>query len=203
MIFIRSVPSRKFGNYRNYRSQLRSDFQNRCAYCLTHEYFLGSDANFVIDHRKPINGKFSRPELENDYANLYWTCNECNQNKADNWPSEEERLEGFDWIDPCDEEGDHDLHWLISSNGSIQWITTIGEYTVKKLMLHRRDWLRRHWARLSVWQDMQISLVDILATKDLQDELREVIELQLIALKDLISPPVFDRPRKRSKTVDG
>lgn len=93
MIFVRSVPKRLYRNYRSYRVLLRSDFRYHYAYCLTQEAFLGGEVNFAIEHYHPRNGPYARPDLENVYANLYWTCSECNGNKADQWSS------------PCEEVG--------------------------------------------------------------------------------------------------
>lgn len=95
MIFRRSVPPRNYRDYTRYRKLLRADFQYRCAYCLTQEHPLGGEANFSIDHHRPRRGHYARPDLENVYTNLYWTCRECNENKADHWTSPEEEAQGF------------------------------------------------------------------------------------------------------------
>ena len=196
MIFVRSIPIRRYRNYRSYRALLRSDFRYRCAYCLTQEAYVGGDANFAIDHYHPRNGTAARPDLENEYANLYWTCSECNGNKADQWPSSTEEAAGQRWLDPCKAEDDHELHWHILPDGQVRWLTSAGEYTVKKLMLHRRDWLKRHWSKLYEWQQMRTTLADALASKDVLPEVRQTIEQQLAMLDDLLEPPIFSRPRR-------
>lgn len=71
MIFRRSLDVPALRDYRAYRDPyLRPDFQYRCAYCLTHEfYFLQGDGG-EIDHHRPLNAEgrdFSC--LRNDYAN--------------------------------------------------------------------------------------------------------------------------------------
>ncbi len=196
MHFVRSVPKRTYRNYRSYRALLRADFRYRCAYCLTQEYFLGGESGFAIDHYCPRNGDYARPDLENEYTNLYWTCGECNQNKADIYPSPAEEAQGYAWLDPCEPDGDHDLHWRVSPDGAIAWLTPAGEYTIKRLMLHRRDWLKRHWRKLHEWQQMRDTLVSLLATREMADDVREAVTAQLAALGDLLEPPVFHRPRR-------
>ena len=47
MIFVRSIPKRRYSDYKRYRQRLRRDFQYRCAYYLTHERFLGGEAGCV------------------------------------------------------------------------------------------------------------------------------------------------------------
>ena len=171
MIFRRSNPRRAYRDYTRYRQRLRADFQHRCAYCLTQEHHLGGEANFSIDHHRPRRGLYARPDLENVYTNLYWTCRECNENKADRWTSPEEEARGLQWIDPCEHWGDHDLHWEISSEGTIRWLTPVGEYTIIRLRLHRRAWLKRHWQQLREWQQAHEELLQILAHKELPEEL--------------------------------
>ena len=119
MLFTRSVPKRRYRDYTRYRDLLRRDFQYRCAYCLIHEFHNGGAANFAIDHHRPMRGVYARPDLAGDYANLYWCCSECNQNKADRWPAPQQEALGFRWIDPCELWGDHDLHWQITYDGEI------------------------------------------------------------------------------------
>ena len=111
MIFRRTPDVPTLSDYRAYRdTYLRPDFQYRCAYCLTHEfYFLQGDGG-EIDHFRPLHAKdhdFSH--LKNEYSNLYWTCGQCNLEKGNHWPSDAEYAEGFRFLDPCVE--DHDDHW--------------------------------------------------------------------------------------------
>ncbi len=197
MIFTRSIPKRRYRNYSLYRSLLRTDFQHRCAYCLVHEYHNGSDANFSIDHHRPRNGMYARRDLENEYANLYWCCNECNQNKGDQWTSPQEETLGFGWLDPCESWGDHDLHWQINSDGEIAWLTSVGEYTVKKLMLHEREWLKDYWREIAKRQNLREMLMASLETREIPSMERTLIEQRLQELNRYLEPPVFHRPYRK------
>ena len=56
MIFHRSPNVPRLADYQGYRdAYLRPDFQHRCAYCLTHEfYFLGGEGG-EIDYHRPLH----------------------------------------------------------------------------------------------------------------------------------------------------
>lgn len=69
-----------------YRSLVREDFSECCAYCLLHEFLAGGASNFEIDHFRP---KSLFADLIDDYFNLYYSCHVCNQYKGAAWPSEE------------------------------------------------------------------------------------------------------------------
>src|SRR5262245_13291358 len=107
MIFTRSVLRVQYADYARYRPYLRVDFRYRSAYCLRHEGHNGGEANFCIDHHRPVRGPHGRPDLEGDYSTLYYTCCECNQNKGDTWPSAKQLAEGKRFLDPCQPEDDH------------------------------------------------------------------------------------------------
>ena len=125
MIFTRSLPPKTYRDYNAYRPFLRLDFRFRCAYCLRHEFFLGGEAGCCIDHHRPLRGPYARPDLATDYTNLYWCCRECNENKADTWPSPEEAARGWRLLDPCQPEDDHDLHLRVLTDGSLEALTPI------------------------------------------------------------------------------
>lgn len=69
---------KKKSKYSDYKQELRKDFLYSCAYCTTSEKELHKD--FQIDHYLP-QSKY--PELANDYLNLIWSCQECNNSKDD------------------------------------------------------------------------------------------------------------------------
>jgi len=197
MRFLRSIPKRRYQKYSAYRPLLRSDFQYRCAYCLTHESHLGGEANFAIDHHRPRHGAFARPDLLSMYSNLYWTCRECNENKGDTWTTSEQEAQGIRWLDPCEEWGDHDLHWHITLDGDIHWLTPIGEYTIKRLRLHQRGWLKRHWRKLHQWQQRRTLLIEMVQTREIAAEDRIYWEQQIAELDEFLEPPIFHRPPQK------
>jgi len=137
MIFERSNPPERYGDYRSYRPLLRHDFKYRCAYCRCHEYFLGGEAGCSIDHHRPVSSPYGRPDLIAEYENLYWCCRECNENKGAIWPSPNQYAQGFRFRDPCSPDDDHDLHLRILANGMLEPITNTGWFTSNRLKLWR------------------------------------------------------------------
>lgn len=123
--------------YRKAEPYLRRDFDYRCAYCVVHEQQLGGTKAFCIDHFKPR----SKGGRVNDYANLYWSCIPCNLFKHDNWPTAEQRRQGYRFADPCREQ-DYGVHFVESDVGELMPQTLCGEYHVLTLRLNRA-WLRR------------------------------------------------------------
>jgi hypothetical protein len=194
MIFHRSVPVRLLRDYTGYRQLLRKDFRFRCAYCLVQEYFVGGEAGCCIDHHRPVNGLNARPDLVSEYTNLYWCCRECNENKGDSWPSQEDYAANIRFLDPCEPEDDHELHWRILQNGMIEPLTSIGRYTVRHLKLWR-PFLQYHRALLLRLQDEIHSLEQLLDAKGLTAVRRKLIIDRLKEINRWLEPPVFDRPR--------
>ena len=194
MLFQRSIPARTYRDYTEYRALLRQDFRYRCAYCLTHEYFLGGEAGCCIDHHHPINGPHARPDLIADYSNLYWCCRECNENKSDIWPSPQEMEQGIRFLDPCLPEDDHDLHWHVLPDGVLTPLTQAGEYTIEHLKLWRPQ-LQHLRAQIYRCQEEIILIQNLLNRKNLSSERRIFLEHRLSETQLWLEPPVFDRPR--------
>jgi len=192
VIFRRSPDVPNFSDYHQYRyPYLRPDFQYRCAYCLTHEfYFLQGDGG-EIDHHRPLHAKnhdFS--PLRNVYSNLYWTCGQCNLEKGNLWPTAAEYEQGFRFLDPCAE--DHNDHWDTHPDGTVTAKTSIGRYTIRFIRLDRRrlDQLRR----LLFGYQQKITALELeLNRRNLPSEQREALLAHLADIKPLVDPPVLER----------
>ena len=79
-IITRSTPAPK-ANYRDYRPDLETDFECRCAYCNLHRDSITTP--FEIDHFIPKKVfKNICDNLLNDYSNLVYSCKKCNQAKS-------------------------------------------------------------------------------------------------------------------------
>jgi hypothetical protein len=194
MVFTRSRPRRRYRHYRSYREQLRRDFRYRCAYCLTHEGHNGWDANYCIDHFRPRKGAFGRPDLEHEYTNLYWACRECNEIKGDIWPDEALMTQGFRFLDPCQQEDDHDAHWRTRPDGSFEPLTPAGTYTISHLRLNRET-LQYRRRQIALFEQAIIELEAQLLQR-LPPSERSVLERYLQDIRDWLEPPVFTRPRR-------
>jgi len=83
---VRSQAPGPFQAYTQYKPFLRLEFERRCVYCRLPDGLRGWEA-FGVDHYKPFR-RF--PWLASVYANLFYSCNVCNQRKGVRWPTAEE-----------------------------------------------------------------------------------------------------------------
>lgn len=136
---VRTIGVTKRNNYRDYRQQLRLDFNRRCGYCDSREDIASiGNAQYHIDHFAP---KKRFPLLENEYSNLVYACSRCNIAKSDDWVSDSATQTVVDdkgYLDPCSDEFsdcfDRD------SNGNIIGCTPVASYMVKQLKLFRIEY---------------------------------------------------------------
>src|SRR6266446_2489582 len=121
--------------YPGYRQFLRYDFLYSCAYCTMSEA-EGRAIRFTIDHYEPRN---ARPDLQDEYANLMYSCDECNLRKGDRCPPSQARADGYRFFRP-----DQDLHQEhFQQNGlRLEAKSNVGYYSVEALDLNRSP-LRR------------------------------------------------------------
>ncbi len=113
------------------------------------------------------------------------------------FPSEEEYARGERFIDPCEEWGDHDLHWLFNSDGTLTPLTSEGIYTNDILMLWRDSLVER---RAQQYQDQQElhAIQSELENVSLPDPVKRLLEMRLSDMAKRLEPPVFNRPRRSS-----
>ena len=194
MIFRRSQNVPVLAHYRKYRDlYLRPDFQYRCSYCLTHEfYFLNGEAG-QIDHHRPLHpppslGKdFSK--LEHAYENLYWSCSACNNSKGNGWPTDEEYDGGERFLDPCRE--DHKDHWDTQPDGKLVPRTPTGEYTIREIRLNRRRLIQ--FRRFLFECQRQAEEIEVtLNSVPMSDAEQAALIGQREAIRAFLDPPVFD-----------
>jgi len=139
--------SKKYKNYRHYKSFLSKDFNERCGYCDAPSKRIGGKKSMHIDHFVPWK-KFEKTHkyLYIDYTNLVYACPYCNGSKSDDWPTENPSVHNkgnVGYIDPCNEE--FTRIFRRTKNGRIIALTPLGEYMHYKLSLG----LRRHKL---IWQ---------------------------------------------------
>lgn len=125
-----AVPART--NYRDYRNELRQDFNGCCGYCDDSDWCVDAIC-FHIDHFAP---KVRFPDLTCTYTNLVYACRFCNVHKSSKWTgadaaSHHDGSEGF--IDPCCD--DYDDHIERDEEGRIIGKSVLGQYIVKQLNL--------------------------------------------------------------------
>ncbi|HEX4112902.1 MAG TPA: HNH endonuclease [Stellaceae bacterium] len=151
------VPAGK--KYREYKQYLRSDFFHSCAYCTMTE----SEAQAIrmtIDHYEP---KSARPDLENEYSNLMYCCEECNTLKGDLTPPENARAVGYHFFRPDKElRQDH-----FSPNGEcIEANSKVGEFSIDCLELNRLSLKRIRKVRASLTKSHQYIVNGIMGLRN-------------------------------------
>jgi hypothetical protein len=121
--------------YPEYKKYLRRDFLFSCAYCTTTE----SEAQalrFTIDHYEP---RSVRPELENQYQNLMYACDQCNMLKGSRCPTQEMRDADRRFFRP-----DKDVrseHFGVD-NSEVKGTTEVGRFTTVAVDLNRPTLVR-------------------------------------------------------------
>lgn len=118
--------------YTEYRPYLRYDFFHSCAYCTTTEAEAQA-IRFTIDHYVPQG---ARPDLVDEYTNLMYACDECNQRKGDRTPPLAAQSAGYRFYRPDMDKFDE--HFRIGLSGIlIDPESKAGEYTIEALDLNR------------------------------------------------------------------
>ncbi|MGD0026527.1 MAG: HNH endonuclease [Xanthobacteraceae bacterium] len=121
--------------YPEYKPYLRHDFFHSCAYCTISES-EATAIRFTIDHYEP---KTSRRDLANEYTNLMYACDTCNQLKGNRCPPPNARAAGLRFFRP-----DNDLyedHFQLSGI-RLNSKTKVGEFSIEAIDLNRQA-LRR------------------------------------------------------------
>lgn len=181
-----SYPSRRytrrlapgpFASYRTYKPFLRNEFRARCVYCMMLDTLASPRANtFCVDH---YLAKRYYPHLETAYANLFYSCSDCNLQKWA-WPYDRKGLKvGFTIPNPCE----HVMaeHLEFQADGSVAAKTRDGEATIDLLNINdpRSVGFRGTW--------ITIRRIYYLQIKELRGKKREAERLlmagQLPAIK--------------------
>ena len=121
--------------YGEYRQTLRHDFIYSCAYCTMSEAEARA-IRFTIDHYEPRN---ARPDLIDDYDNLMYSCDECNDRKGDRCPPSEARAQGHRFFRP--DQDRYQDHFQIKGV-RLEAQSNPGTYSLEALDLNRLS-LRR------------------------------------------------------------
>ena len=188
MTFTRSDP-RKFNRYETYKRFLRQDFEYCCAYCLRPEANFGGEACGEIDHFCPQSVD---EKLITVYANLYWSCRECNSNKGEDWPDANQLAKGHCFVDPCKD--DISNHYIFAENGKITAITSQAEYSIDSMLLWRDSLVV--WRRETIEAFKEILRIEpLLKNPNLSQETYQAQAALLQELKKKIDPPVIDRAK--------
>ncbi|MBL8625025.1 MAG: HNH endonuclease [Myxococcales bacterium] len=164
--------------YDEYRETLRGDFLYSCAYCSVAEAEAAA-FGFEIDHYHPQSQGGS-----DEYSNLYWSCEPCNNKKGDFWPPPEmvaqgKRLIRIDREDPA-------CHFRPEAADvrRVEGITPIGAVTVLALDLNslRMRRIREIRSRYGVADRFITNGLRLLANARL-DQLEPEVRVLLLKLR--------------------
>ncbi len=158
-----------FSDPARYKAHLRPLFRCRCAYCLVPDDRLGGEEGMTVDHFKPERWY---PKLRLSWSNLYYACSVCNSHYKKDYPKPNEEAEGKRFVDPCIE--DPDSHFRLVPDLAtgdlcrVHPLSPAAEYSVFRLKLNRRKFLRDFWRCL---QHEELRLLT--RAKDLRERLED------------------------------
>jgi HNH endonuclease len=116
--------------FTEYREYLRHDFFHSCSYCTISEAEVQA-LRFTIDHYEP---RGARPDLEHEYSNLMYTCDQCNMRKGDRYPPPAARLNGHRFFRPDQDFFQEHFH----KNGiRLESKSNVGNFSIETLDLNR------------------------------------------------------------------
>jgi len=149
-VFRRQHPRRRADptartDYKDYRDELKQDFNSRCGYTDCNDRWWG--VKFQVDHFAPQNPKdITDPvikrkfeDLTHTYTNLVYACPQVNNAKRNLWISNDpqEPIVGDEGLmDPCD--FDYNEHFSRTDEGRIvaKDDSPVAAYMVDKLKLY-------------------------------------------------------------------
>lgn len=145
---VRSTVKKK-SSYSLYKQELRRDFLYACAYCTSNE--REARCSFEIDH---YLAKSRRPDLENEYTNLNWSCRNCNKAKDNRGAIDETAVhsDGPRFFHP--EFDDWAENFELEDDGiRLRPTSTVGEYTDNFLHMNRAQLIRIRTNRRNISRD--------------------------------------------------
>jgi len=114
---------------------------------------------FVIDH---YESRAARPDLEDDYNNLMYSCDECNSRKGDRSPPADARARGYRFFRP-----DYDIHedHFELAGQRIESKSNTGYYSIEALDLNRWSLRRLREIRQKLLDNLRAAEAGILALR--------------------------------------
>jgi hypothetical protein len=163
--------------YTEYHSELREDFNHRCAYTDCSDSWWQD--GFHIDHFAPKEPRSVKDAvkkakfkaLENSYSNLVYACPQVNRSKQDDWPSDDPAISQVGdkgYIDPCT---DFNEYFERTNEGAIvPKDNQIAKYMWKRLKLYLIRY-ELYW-RMEQLAARSTRLASLSKTANLPDEIK-------------------------------
>jgi hypothetical protein len=164
--------------YRSYLQDLRRDFFRSCNYC-TRAEVEAHGIGFQIDHYKPQKGWL---ELANNYDNLIYSCQPCNNHKRAEYPSQKLEALGYSFV--------NQVAHVYADQFSVTYDrltaeTAVGKYSIEFLELNRPPLITLREARRRIHSCADFTKAGVIALRGYRiDKLRvraRVNELKSIA----------------------
>lgn len=124
------------GRYSDWKTTLSEEGFHQCVYCTISENSFGGIRNFHVEHYKP-KGLPQFAHLENDYANLFFSCSICNSFKSDDWPNEPRDDYSIDCYPDPSKKDYSELFKVVERTAIIEGLNIAGGYMENKLYLNR------------------------------------------------------------------
>ena len=166
------------------RQLVRQRANYACEWCGVSETDTGGE--LTVDHYQPQSKQGS-----DDPDSLLYSCNRCNQYKADYWPAQAN--DPVLW-NPRQEPRPH--HLLPLANGTLYPITSVGTFTLRRLRLNRPPLVAYRLRALAQAEERQLlqqyqALVELLEQVRQQqaallEEQRRLLEAQHLLLTLLL-----------------
>lgn len=164
-------------HYRQYKHELKEDFNSKCGYCNDSDHWTGGWRFFQLDHFVPK--KHLVTISVNEYKNLVYSCFFCNNAKRAKWPTKDEKIhhngvEGY--VFPKDDE--YLEHIDRDDNGNIVHLSEVGKYMIKSMKLN----LKRHTI---IWnlEKAERNLTEVMEIfEKINDRISRELAVEIIAL---------------------
>lgn len=166
--------------YAYYREYIRTDCQQRCVYCDSHETEIGGAEAMQLDHFRP-EALFGA--LIDDPLNLHYGCARCNLLKSKHWPAGRadcchDGETGF--IDPFAQ--DRAEYFRVGEDGVLTALRSPAKYLIGLLHL-QREHLRKLRLRRLLLADFEVQIAGVKSEAEAaletgrQTDPRRIIEL--------------------------
>jgi hypothetical protein len=178
---------------------LALDFDQRCAYSLTHTYRLGRKS-MEVDHFNP----HKKNDIIQEYKNLFPASHHCNNAKRNRWPTNKDQRLGIRFLNCCKETDygvhifeDPDTHELVG-------VTTEGIYHVRNCDLNASQFVNERVERAELWNLLEADSLQIKKGLSLPqaviDTMKAMAE-KMIPKIPYLSGDALEKQRARKKAL--
>ena len=181
------------GRYTDWKPMLAEEAKQQCVYCAIHEAQFGGTRNYHVEHYRP-KSRLEFAHLENDIANLFYSCCICNCFKGNDWPSEPRPDNNTSAYPDPSIVNYADIFTVNEVTGIIESDFVAGKYLINKLYLNRPQLIMERrvyfmFARLADFRGVCENAIPVLegddtsGSKDLLSEIAKAM-ISIDRMKD-------------------